>query len=219
MHHDLNQSASSVAIDDITIRSTLSVIQPTSNTKHNEVNNRAKYRYLKDVDYQALQQLKSRAMSLTNYEGNYGVDDLVEYFHGTLEDATMEFNTNERSALRQMGKYYDDLMQHCIEQNILGVVEMSRKRNVITSVLKLEGHQGDISSQSSTGLSSQFKKQKLEPTYNVKGDCGAVLLKHAILADARAFVKAMKECDFCGGGLHMETVSMTFFMTDYMQPH
>ena len=213
--HNMHQSPSSVEIEEISVHSTLSVIPPSNNPEQERINNRAQKRFLTNDDFQALHRLKQRGLSLDAYKGTYEVDDLVEYFKII---ANIELSSIERTALRQMGKYYDDLMQNLLERN-MSIVHFANKRNVLTSVLKLDGERlkdtralnfdegSSQSSQSSTGLTDVFKRQKISKRYKVVGNCGSILAKNLTMKDATAYIKEMGECMYCQGTMHHEPVS------------
>ena len=127
-----------------------------------------------------------------------------------------------------MYKYYEDLEQNAIEtkaQNSF-IAEMNKKRNVILAVIKVDGEKAkeqhqirdkepfdvdDNQSQSSTGMTSIFKKQKLSDSFKVLGQCGAILAKDIDMQSATQFIKDMKTCMYCDGTLQVESVSERFF--------
>ena len=109
-------------------------------------------------------------------------------------------------------------MQNMLERN-LSIVHFANKRNVLTSVLKLDGERlkdtralkfddgSSQSSQSSTGLTDVFKRQRISNRYKVVGNCGSILAKNLTLKDAMAYIKEMGECMYCQGTMTMEPVS------------
>ena len=226
--HNMHQSSSSVEIEEISVHSTtLSVIQPLANMHLNDVNNKAKHRYLRDDDYHVLHQLQRRGFSLAEYQsqnGTYEVDHLVAYFHESKMSTSFKFSKAERNALRQLLKYYETVTQEGYERG-LDIYYLSCKRNVISAILKMNGElvreiknnpyrqKGDdeTSTQSSTGLSDMFKNQRLENKFKVVGACGSVLAKALTMKEAMKYIKEMGECMYCQGKMTMEPVSVFFF--------
>ena len=226
---DQDMQASTVTIEEITTKTTLSVIQPLANKHLNDVNNKAKHRYLRDDDYHVLHQLQRRGFSLAEYQsqnGTYEVDHLVAYFHESKMSTSFKFSKAERNALRQLLKYYETVTQEGYERG-LDIYYLSCKRNVISAILKMNGElvreiknnpyrqKGDdeTSTQSSTGLSDMFKNQRLENKFKVVGACGSVLAKALTMKEAMKYIKEMGECMYCQGKMTMEPVSVFFFFS------
>ena len=153
-------------------------------------------------------------IKLHEYDGDGTLDDLEVYFKGL----NLDLSRLEKRVIRQSTKYYENIMQHCFEANILIPDYVTQRSNVCKAILRccneyasdlksVRSRFSEPSEDSTDGLTTVFKKQKVADLYNVVGACGSVHCKNFSLKEASMCVKEMNKCTVCDGTLTIEPVS------------